>query len=155
MISTQSFRIAGYVVALLILALGAGLIAYAANMRLSPVYANAGPQLFPYLIGGLAVLIGLAALREAWAGTLMPSEPLELEVPPAVLMAAGLLVQILTIRWLGWIPTAAIVLVAGAQALRRGRLGLDLVVGVAVAVTTYLFFAQILGLRLPLGSLFG
>lgn len=154
MITTRAFRIAGFVIALLILGLGAGIVHYAANMRVSPIYANAGPQLFPYLIGGLAFIIGLAALREAWLGTLLPSEPMKLDIGAAVFMAAGLMIQILTIKTLGWIPTAAIVLVAGAQAFRRRKLGLDIVIGLIVGAVTFLFFAKVLGLRLPLGTLF-
>lgn len=155
MISNRAYRITGIVLALVFLGIGIGLIVYGSRMKVSPLYYRSGPQLFPMLIGGLTAVVGLCALVEALKGRLLPRERLEMQLPAGVLMASGLLFQIFTIQLLGWVATATIVLVAGAQAFRRDRILLDILVGLIVATVTYFFFSRLLGLRLPVGTLFG
>ncbi|WP_395540900.1 tripartite tricarboxylate transporter TctB family protein [Neotabrizicola sp. sgz301269] len=155
MSSQSAIRLIGIGLSLVFTAVGIALIAYGATMRVSPIYARSGPQLFPWLVGGLTAAIGIAALVSALRNELLaPSMP-KGHLASGMIMALGLPVQILTIQWLGWIPTAAIVFVCGAQALRRGRLMTDILIGLAIGLITYFFFSHILGLRLPLGSLFG
>lgn len=154
MISAQSFRIGGYVIAIGLLALGAFIITGAATMRVSPIYVRSGPQLFPYLVGGLVLIVGVSALREAIAGRLAPDSELELDLMPPLYMAGGLMLQILTIRHLGWIVSATLLFMAGARAFRKDAPLLDLLIGLALAIVTYFMFDRWLGLRLPAGSLF-
>lgn len=154
MISAQSFRIGGFVIAIGLLALGAFIVTGAATMRVSPIYVRSGPQLFPYLIGGLVLIVGVAALREAVAGRLAPETELELDLMPPLYMAAGLMLQVLTIRYIGWIPSATLLFMAGARAFGKGKLLANLAIGLALAVVTYFMFDRWLGLRLPAGSLF-
>lgn len=153
MTSNRTQRITGIALALLFCGIGAGLIAYGLRMRVSPIYYKSGPQLFPVLVGGLTALVGVAALVSALKDKLLSETFPEMDAFAGILMAGGLLFQILTITWLGWIPTATVVLVAGAQAFRREKLPWDILVGLIVAVATYFFFSKLLGLRLPLGTL--
>jgi putative tricarboxylic transport membrane protein len=114
-----------------------------------------GPRAFPYVIGGvlvvLAVLLALATARgdvpEAEAG-----EDVDLTVRAdwtTVLKLVGVLVfTIATIGWLGWAITGAVLFAGSAWALGSRTLARDVVVGAVLAVGSwYLFYS---GLEIPL-----
>ncbi|GGE43594.1 hypothetical protein GCM10007276_20990 [Agaricicola taiwanensis] len=152
--SLRAYRIGGQVIALATVAAGIAVVAATSQINVSPVYAAAGPQLFPYLIGGATILIGLIAMVEAFRGTLAPDGELELDLLPAGIMAGGLLLQIFTIEPLGWVPSTTALFMAGAMAFGKRNLLLDFVVGLTLSITTLLVFDRWLGLRLPFGNLF-
>ena len=118
-----------------------------------------GPALFPVLIGiGLivsgAILIagGIARRRtEPWFGGAA-----WLRSPPHLLRFAaivgGLLVYILVSDWLGFIPTAALLLL-GWLVLFRGRPVSSLVIALAVTLAVDYAFTRLLLVPLPLGLL--
>lgn len=152
--SASAYRIGGHVIALATVASGIAVVIGTSMMKVAPVYAAAGPQLFPYLIGGATILVGLLAMVEAACGTLAPEGELELDLMPAAIMAGGLIIQIFTIEPLGWVPSTTALFMAGARAFGRGNLLLDFLVGLTLSVVTLLVFDQWLGLRLPFGDLF-
>jgi putative tricarboxylic transport membrane protein len=117
-----------------------------------------GPRAFPYAVGallvvtGIAVLIGLARGRH---GTAEEGEDIDTELgtdwPRVAMLAASLLALVVLIEPVGW-PIAATVLFGGAAwSLGARPLWRPLVVGAVLAVVTQVLFTQVLGVFLPAG----
>jgi putative tricarboxylic transport membrane protein len=119
-----------------------------------------GPALFPVLIGvgfmvtgAILIVSGLARFR---------TEPLVaggdwLRSPPHVLsflaVVLGLLFYILVSDWLGFIPTAALLLFGLLVLLRRGRPLSSLAIALITTFVVNYAFTQFLLVPLPLGLL--
>jgi putative tricarboxylic transport membrane protein len=114
-----------------------------------------GPRAFPYVIGGvlvvLAVLLALATARgdvpEAEAG-----EDVDLtqraDWPTVLKLVAALVFTIATVNWLGWAISGAVVFTGSAWALGSRTLIRDVLVGLVLSVGSwYLFYV---GLDIPL-----
>jgi putative tricarboxylic transport membrane protein len=153
--SERALRVGGYVMAIGTLAVGGLTLYLTTRLRVPPIYASAGPQLFPTLIGIGTVAVGLLALLDALRGRLAPPGALEISPGAVVFMAGGLIVQIVTLPWLGWVPASTLLFMAGARAFGRRNIVLDFLIGLALSALTLLLFDWGLGLRLPVGSLFG
>ena len=121
-----------------------------------------GPRLFPYVIGsvtaGLGVLLALATFRgsvpEAEGG-----EDVDLR-QPADWVTVGklvgvLLVTVLTISFIGWALSGALLFLGSAWALGSRTLVRDLIVGLVLSVSSWYFFHEGLGVILPAGILDG
>jgi putative tricarboxylic transport membrane protein len=147
--------------AALLVAIGAYTVYDATTLRVGfgdPV----GPRVFPYVIGSVTVLLGLllalATLRgdvpEAEAG-----EDVDLRQPAdwlTVLKLAGvLLATVLTVSWLGWAVSGALLFVGAAWSLGSRTLVRDVIVGVVLSVSSWYFFHEGLGVILPAGILDG
>ena len=94
---------------------------------------------------GLAILIGAFRRREPAA-----REPLDLA--PVLWIVGALVVPIVLIRTIGWIPVAALVFALGARAFGSRRTVLNLALGLAFGIVTFVLFNYALGLNLPAGS---
>lgn len=150
-----------------LVALGAA--AYWQGSSLPPVPGQqVGPSAFPMVVGaGLALCGGLIALgagsrieEEAEAEVARHADPvaeprsaspgldlLRTFSPPALL-----LFYVLVVEWLGFVPTAAVVVFVSAMALgARARQALPL--AVAVSVVVHLVFYKLLRVPLPAGLL--
>ncbi len=132
-------------------ALGA-LIAIETMLTPSAGRGVVGPALFPYLISGGLVLIGLSLLREAFAGHIAHEAGLELDLRAVALVAAGLAAQFLLIEFLGWVPSAALLFVAVARAFGSRRYLPNAALGLLLAGGTFVVFNYGLDLNLPIGS---
>ncbi|MFB9908920.1 tripartite tricarboxylate transporter TctB family protein [Allokutzneria oryzae] len=151
---------------LLLVVLLAGLGVYTLgttpSIMVPPMAENAGPRLFPYLIGGLlvgvAVLLGVQVLR----GKAAPPEEGE-DVDPdagtdwrAVLLLIGLFAgHAVLIEPIGW-PLAAALLFSGvAVVLGARRWWLIVLASLVLAVGLWSVFVFGLGAYLPGGPLQG
>jgi putative tricarboxylic transport membrane protein len=141
-----------------VLALGLLALWQAVAIPASPIYAQVGPKLVPYLIaaGLLALGAGLvvAALRGGWSADL----PEVAEAPPAnrralALMAAGLLANLVLIGPLGFVPAATVQYVLVCAAFGSRRPLRDLAIGLAVTLAAFLGFARVLGVNIGAGPL--
>jgi putative tricarboxylic transport membrane protein len=142
---------AGLVVAVALLCLAALVWWDMASLSLSSTY-GLGPQAMPVVVAlglvALAVANALLAFRE-------PESAREaLDPKPAILIGGGLavLITLLTVGG-GFIPGAAILFAATAAAFGRRAILADLAIGLAIAVATYVLFAKLLSLSLPIGPL--
>jgi putative tricarboxylic transport membrane protein len=121
-----------------------------------------GPRVFPYVIGAVTVLLGgllvLATLRgdvpEAEGG-----EDVDLRQPAdwvTVLKLVGVLMfTVLTISFLGWAISGAILFVGSAWSLGSRTLVRDVIVGLVLSVSSWYAFHEGLGVILPAGILDG
>jgi putative tricarboxylic transport membrane protein len=121
---------------------------------------NYGPALFPVLIGigflltGLILIAGGIARRrtEPWfGGADWLRSPLH--VARFLAIVGGLLAYILCSDWLGFIPTALLLLFGWLVLFRGGKPLSSLVIALAVTLAVDYAFTQLLLVPLPLGLL--
>lgn len=147
-------------VGLFVAALGALAVYAAGAIPATPLYAQVGPKLVPYLVGAMLLALGvglsLVALRGGWSRGL---EELR-DAPPTNwralgLLGAGLGVQLALIVPLGFVlaATAQYVLVCAAFGSRKPLR--DLAIGAAVTLAAYLAFDRLLGVNIGAGVLEG
>ena len=119
-----------------------------------------GPALFPVLIGigllvtgGILIVSGLGRLRTEplFAGGDWLRSPHHVASFLAVVL--GLLFYILVSDWLGFIPSAALLLFGLLVILRRGRPLSALVIALLTTLVINYVFTQFLLVPLPLGLL--
>lgn len=137
-----------------VLALGLFVTLQTALSPVSPTHAAVGPRLFPFLIGGGLIIVGVLVLREAFFGHVAHERGgIELDWRAIAFVSAGLVVQMLLIEWLGWIVAATLLFMAAALAFGSRRLWLDAIIGVVLTGLTFVIFNYGLGLNLPMGTL--
>ena len=121
-----------------------------------------GPRVFPYVIGTVTIVLGLLLVIAALRGDVPEAEggeDIDLHQPAdwrTVLSLVGvLLFTVLTISFLGWAVSGAILFVGSAWVLGSRTLVRDVLVGLVLSVSTWYFFHEVLGVILPAGILDG
>lgn len=153
MTSGRSLRIGEAILAVGVLMLGV-LIAFETMRNVTSVGTVVGPALFPYLIAGGLVLVGLSLLRQAVVAHIAHEGGVELDGVAVTLVSAGLIIQMLLLEALGWIPASTILFMVVARAFGSRRLVKDAVLGVALTSLSFGLFNYGLDLNLPVGSVF-
>jgi putative tricarboxylic transport membrane protein len=141
------------ILALAVLLLGLFLAIETALLRTGPGYSAIGPKLFPWLVAAGLVLVGLALLGEARFGAVEHPGGFALDVPPLLLVTAGLVAQMLLMRPAGFVIASALLFVTVARAFGSRRLMRDAAIGLALCVVVHVAFTRGLGLSLPVGVL--
>jgi len=126
----------------------------AAGYHDGSTYDGLGPSLLPYIIAAGLTLTGLPILvRALLAG--VPGEAFKQVDWLAVgLITLGLVIPIVFILPLGWIPVITVVFALGARAFGSRQTLVDLGLGLAFGVVTFVVFNYGLGLHLPAGWVF-
>ncbi|MCW2738543.1 tripartite tricarboxylate transporter TctB family protein [Nocardioides sp.] len=121
-----------------------------------------GPRVFPYVIGAVTVVLGLLLVLATLRGDLPQAdggEDVDLRHPAdwvTVLKLVGVLAfTAATISLLGWAVSGAVLFVGSAWALGSRTLVRDVLVGIAMSVSSWYFFHEVLGVILPAGILDG
>ena len=121
-----------------------------------------GPRLFPYVIGAVTIVLGVLLVLATLRGDVPAAEggeDVDLRQPAdwrTVLSLVGvLLFTVLTITFLGWAVSGAILFVGSAWVLGSRTLVRDVIVGVVLSVSSWYFFHEVLGVILPAGILDG
>jgi putative tricarboxylic transport membrane protein len=131
-------------------------LAGALSLPQGATYAVVGPGLFPAVIGGGLVVLGLLLLLAVARGERFEpqdAEDADLGRAPSrtaiwTTVAAGAL-PVVVIRPLGFPVAAALTFALTARAFGSRRLPLDLALGFALGVLCWLLFSRLLGLSLP------
>lgn len=126
----------------------------------SPLYAQVGPTVVPWIAAGALLACGLALVAMALAGGWSHAiEEVRTQAPinPASfgLLWAGLLANLLLIETLGFVFSATAMFVLVAAAFGSRRFLRDLLIGAAVTLGSYLFFDRALGVDIGAGILEG
>ena len=153
MTTTRGLRLGEAVLAAFVLGLGVFIAAETAMLGAGPGYAAIGPKLFPWLVAAGLLLVGVALLYEARAGAVAQPAGFELDLPPALAVTAGLVLQMVLMKPAGFVIASAVLFVAVAYAFGSRRLALNAAVGLALCAATYVAFTRGLGLALPAGVL--
>lgn len=150
-------------VSVLLLVLGGLVLWDASQINTGVTQAGAvGPRAVPYLVGGLllvcAVALAIDVLRGGH-GEAEGGEDVDLRQPAdwlTVLKLIGvLMVTVLTVSFLGWAISGAILFVGSAWSLGSRTLVRDVIVGLVLSVTSWYAFHEGLGVILPAGILDG
>ena len=121
-----------------------------------------GPRVFPYAIGAVTVVLGILLALATLRGSVPQAEggeDIDLRQPAdwvTVLKLVGvLLFTVLTISFVGWALSGAVLFVGSAWALGSRTLVRDVIVGLVLSVGSWYFFHEGLGVILPAGILDG
>ena len=121
-----------------------------------------GPRLFPYVVGAVTVALGLLLVLATLRGDVPQAEggeDVDLRQPAdwvTVLKLVGvLLFTVLTISFIGWAVSGALLFVGSAWALGSRTLVRDVIVGFVLSILSWYFFHEGLGVILPAGILDG
>jgi putative tricarboxylic transport membrane protein len=131
--------------------LGIVVAVVARGFPVGSMYDALGSRLLPYIVAAGLVLTGLTILVGAFRQG-RPAEPEALDLAPVLWIAGALIIPIFLIRPIGWIPVAALVFALGARAFGSRRTVLNLALGLAFGIVTFVLFNYALGLNLPAGS---
>jgi len=140
-----------------------GLVTLVDTSRLEVGFADpVGPKVFPYVIGTVMVVLAVALAVSALAGgrgEVEGGEDVDLEQSAdwmTVARLAGVLVlTVVTVDFLGWAITGAVLFAGAAWALGSRTLLRDVIVGVVLAVGSWYGFHEGLGIPLTPGILDG
>lgn len=135
--------------ALLVLA---GVVAWDAS-RIGGVvlYARIGPQTVPYAIAICLAGLGLWTIVEALRGDFPEREPQE--ALPVLWIVAGLLIQLLTIRVIGFSTATGVLFALVARGFGERRFWISIPFGIVLSIAVWVIFARGLSLTLPHGPL--
>ncbi len=136
----------------------AGVILWQAGTIPSPPYAQMGPRVALYIIGGGLALLGAALAFTAATGRWRADADADAGSPDLralAWLAGALVINILVIEKLGFIIASTIMFTLIARAFGSMKLLRDSAIGLAIALTAYLGFDKLLGIRIGAGILEG
>ena len=143
-------------VAVAVLAL-AGIIVWQAGTIPSPLYAQLGPRVAPYIVGaGLAILgaaLLVAALTRRWRAE--AEEDGAPDLPALAWLSAGLVLNVLLIQPLGFVLASTILFAFVARGFGSTRWLRNAAIGLAIALLAFVGFEKILGIHVGAGILEG
>ena len=120
MTTARGLRLGEAVLAVFVLVLGLFVAVETAMLRTGPGYAAIGPKLFPWLVAAGLLLVGVALLYEARAGAIAHPGGFDLDLPPALLVTAGLVLQMVLMRPAGFVIASTVLFVAVATPSAAG-----------------------------------
>ena len=150
--SGRSLRVGEALFGGLILGLGLFITIETASLQVAPSHATIGPKLFPYLVATGLLIVGALVLSQAFFGHIARERGVELDWAAIVIVAGGLVVQMLLIERLGWVIATTLLFVAVARAFGSRRWLLNAAIGLGLTVLTLVVFNWGLGLTLPVGT---
>jgi putative tricarboxylic transport membrane protein len=126
------------------------------QIQLSPAYAKVGPKVFPGLVAGGLILLGLALLWQAWSGRWKAAdddEPRATDWRAIGWLGFGLVFNVALIGILGFILASTALFASVARAFGSLRPLRDVAIGLVFATVVYLGFAKLLGINMGTGLL--
>ena len=142
---------AALVIALVMAAIAAVIIWQTSMMRVPPIQAKVGPQVFPYAIAGGLVLLSIGTTLSAMRGSFPARE--KDNYGPMLWIIAGLLGQMFLIGWAGFSIGTAILFAFTAKGFGRGPLWQTIPIGFVLAFVIWFIFSRGLQLSLPMGPI--
>ena len=142
---------AALVIAAVLLVLAAVVAWDAGRITGGGAYARIGPQTIPYAIAICLAGLGLWTIIEAWRGDFPERE--HQEAMPVLWIVAGLLVQLLTIRFIGFTIATGVLFALVARGFGERRFWISIPFGIVLSLIVWALFARGLSLSLPQGPL--
>jgi putative tricarboxylic transport membrane protein len=140
---------AAFVIAGLLMLAAIAIAVSTAGMGGVAGYSPVGPKTFPYIIAaglfGLGVLTAVEALR----GDFPDREPQAFE--PMAWVVGGLVIQMLTMKTVGFSIATGLLFAAAAKGFGRGPLWQTVPIGIVFSFVVWFVFAKGLQLSLPAG----
>jgi putative tricarboxylic transport membrane protein len=142
---------AALVIAAVLLVLAAIVASDASRVVGGGQYARIGPQTIPYVIAICLAGLGFWTILEAIRGDFPEREPQELR--PVLWIVAGLLIQLLTVRFVGFSIATGILFALVARGFDERRFWISIPSGIILALVVWVIFSRGLSLTLPHGPL--
>ena len=142
---------AALVIALVLAVIAAVIIWQTSMMRVPPIQAKVGPQVFPYVIAGGLVLLSIGTALSAWRGQFPARE--KDNYGPMLWIIGGLVAQMLLLGWAGFSIATAMLFAFTAKAFGRGPLWQTIPIGFVLAFAIWFIFSRGLQLSLPTGPI--
>lgn len=142
---------AALVIAAVLLVLAAVVAWDASRITGVAQYARIGPQTVPYAIALCLAGLGLWTILEAWRGDFPEREPQE--VMPFLWIVGGLLIQLVTIRFIGFSIATGLLFALVARGFGERRFWISIPFGIVLSIIVWVIFARGLSLTLPHGPL--
>jgi putative tricarboxylic transport membrane protein len=144
-----------------VLTLGIGAAVGTAMLPSHGGYARIGPNVAPGIVAAGLILLGLWLLYEAFSGGWRNANPDDPEArgehafygSAFVWVSIGLFVQMLLIHRAGFVLAQALLFVCVARGFGSTRRARDVVIGLVLALSVFLFFVRFLNVNLPAGWL--
>lgn len=119
-----------------------------------------GPRFFPYIVGGLLVLVAAGLAFAVWRGDRGPAEDSEdvdtdrrLDWTAIAVIVVAFGAHALLINVVGWPLAVTVMFAAVAKALGAGGWVRPLLAGGVLSVLVWIIFVKALGVALPGGTL--
>ena len=142
---------AALVIAVALAAIATVIIWQTSMMRVPPIQAKVGPQVFPYGIAGGLVLLSIGTAFSAWRGQFPARE--KDNYGPMAWIIGGLVAQMLLLGWAGFSIATAMLFAFTAKAFGRGPLWQTIPIGFVLAFVIWFIFSRGLQLSLPMGPI--
>jgi len=121
------------------------------QMRLPPIQARVGPTVFPYIVATVMLVLSAGTVLSAFRHG-FPARDKD-NLGPIAWIIGGLVLQIVTLSWLGFSIATGLLFAFTARAFGRGPLWQTIPIGVVFAFIVWFAFARGLQLSLPAGPL--
>ena len=142
---------AALVIAVLLILASIGIAVSTSGTGAVAGYSPVGPKTFPYIIAGALFILGLFTAIAAFRGDVPEREPQAFG--PMGWIVGGLVVQMLTMKTVGFSIATGLLFAATARGFGRGPLWFTVPVGIVFAFVIWVIFAKGLQLTLPAGPL--
>lgn len=142
---------AAFIIALILVGLGALLIWDGSRIPNKAGYSGVGPGDVPKLIGYALVLLGFGTAVEGWRNP-GPARPKQQPVPLLWLLG-GMIVMVATIHSIGFVLGATILFTCAAAAFGERRFHVAVPSGLVLGLFIYAVFDVLLQLNLPGGPI--
>jgi putative tricarboxylic transport membrane protein len=146
------------IVAGLLLAITGILVAWSTSqMRVPPMHAKVGPQVFPYFAAAALAFLGacfiVQALRDSSDKLVADTE--DTGWMSLIFVVLGFVIEIALIKTLGFILASTLLFLCVAYGFGSRNYLRDVVVAVLLSCAAYFTFTKLLNLQLPAGILGG
>jgi putative tricarboxylic transport membrane protein len=146
-------KTAGIVAGVLLAAVGILIAWSTSQMRVPPMHAKVGPQLFPYVAAAALLVVGICFIIQALRDSpdKLVSDTTTTEWGSLAFICAGFIFQIAFITTLGFILSSTVLFVAVAMGFGSRQYVRDIVVALLLSAGAYFTFTRLLNLQLPAG----
>ncbi|HEV2603630.1 MAG TPA: tripartite tricarboxylate transporter TctB family protein [Microvirga sp.] len=143
--------LAGLAIAAILIALAALLYWDLSSLQLNAVY-GVGPKAMPIVVATGLFLLGIGNGVLAFRGGLPERESIDFGAIALILGGLAALIALIAFGG-GFILATALLFAMVARAFGRRAFLMDLAIGLVLGLLTYLLFARVLALTLPVGPL--
>ena len=146
-------KMAGIVAGLLLAAVGILIAWSTSQMRVPPMHAKVGPQVFPYFAAVALLVVGACFIVQAMrsGSEKLVADTDRTEWGSLAFIVAGFLFQIIFIKTLGFILSSTVLFVAVAMGFGSRQYVRDTIVALILSAAAYFAFTKLLNLQLPAG----
>jgi len=146
-------KTAGLVAGLLLVVVGILIAWSTSQMRVPPMHAKVGPQVFPYFAAAALVILGVIFAVQTFRDSpdKIVADTDSTEWFSLGIIVAGFLFQIVFITMLGFILSSTVLFVAVAFGFGSRHYLRDVIVAALLSSAAYFTFTKLLNLQLPAG----